>query len=261
MADDAQEIIGKWTVRVMNWVWEYEFSPGGKVTWRDTRSSEKGVGRWALSPKSVNISWSDSATTESWLRPLTPAKQKGWYNATYYTGNYEMQKVVAAVATASQAGKAIFATMDQCGIAALDEILSRSISEGMEYSGLIFKQGAKFGFTAPVRGERQSALQMLIVPAGGSPADIEAAIQGAIKDAKQFVPAGTDPVGTYHTHGNMGGAGEIFSPQDRAFHNLRHWFAYLGTPSRAILRLTPKDRPAGEDPAWAAFGGKAEKLR
>lgn len=96
MADDALEIIGKWTVRVKDWVWEYEFSPGGKVTWRDTRSSEKGVGRWALSPKFVNLSWSDSTTTESWTRPLTPAKQKGWYNATYFTGNYEMQKVVAA---------------------------------------------------------------------------------------------------------------------------------------------------------------------
>lgn len=96
MADDAQEIIGKWTVRVKDWVWEYEFSPGGKVTWRDTRSSEKGVGRWALSPKFVNMSWSDSTTTESWTRPLTPARQKGWYNATYFTGNYEMQKVVAA---------------------------------------------------------------------------------------------------------------------------------------------------------------------
>lgn len=96
MADDAQEIIGKWTVRVKDWVWEYEFSPGGKVTWRDTRSSEKGVGRWALSPKFINLSWSDSATIESWTRPVTPSGQKGWYNATYFTGNYEMQKVVAA---------------------------------------------------------------------------------------------------------------------------------------------------------------------
>lgn len=261
MADDAQEIIGKWTVRVLDWVWEYEFSPGGKVIWRDTRSSEKGVGRWALSPQSVNLSWSDSATTESWLRPLMPAKQKGVYKATYYTGDYEMQKVVAPVATASQAGKAIFATMDQCGITALDEILSRSISEGAEYAGLIFKQGAKFGFTAPVRGEPDAALPMLIVPTGGSSADIEAAIQQAIQDAKRLVPAGTDPVGTYHTHGNKQGSGEIFSPQDRGFHNLRHWFAYLGTPSRAILRLTPKDRPAEENPALAAFGGKAEKLR
>lgn len=167
----------------------------------------------------------------------------------------------AAVATASQAGKAVFPTMDQCGIAALDEILSRSITEGAEFAGLIYKQGARFGFTAPVRGEPDAALPMLIVPTGGSPADIQAAIQRAINDAKRLVPPGTDPVGTYHTHGNKSGSGEIFSPQDRGFHNLRHWFAYLGTPSRRILKLTPKDRPADENVALAAFGGKAEKLR
>jgi hypothetical protein len=172
-----------------------------------------------------------------------------------------LQALVAALATTSQAGKAVFASMDQCGIAAIDEILNRSISEGAEFAGLIFKQGVRFGFTAPIRGEPDSALPMLIVPTGGSPAAIEAAIQRAINDAKRLVPAGTDPVGTYHTHGNKQGAGEIFSPQDRGFHNLRHWFAYLGAPSRAILRLTPKDRPAEENPALAALGGKAEKLR
>ena len=50
MADDAREIMGKWTVRIKAWVWEYEFSQGGKVTWRDTRGTEKGVGRWSLAP-------------------------------------------------------------------------------------------------------------------------------------------------------------------------------------------------------------------
>jgi hypothetical protein len=94
MADDAEEVIGKWTVRVKDWVWEYEFSPGGKVTWRDTRSPEKGSGRWAMTPKSINLSWTDSPVTESWFRPVTMAKQKGWYNASYYAGPYEMQKIV-----------------------------------------------------------------------------------------------------------------------------------------------------------------------
>ena len=64
-----------------------------------------------------------------------------------------------------------------------------------------------------------------------------------------------------HTHGNKAGAGEIFSPQDRGFHNLRHWIGYLGTPAGAILKLTPKDRPSNEHPALAAFGGKATTLR
>jgi hypothetical protein len=96
MADDTVEIMGKWTVWVKQWVWEYEFSPGGKVTWRDTRSREQGVGRWSSSPKFINMSWFDSATTESFNRPLTPAKQEGWYNApSYYVGKYKAEKVVA----------------------------------------------------------------------------------------------------------------------------------------------------------------------
>jgi hypothetical protein len=215
-----------------------------------------------------------------------------------------LQALVAAVATASQAGKAVFARMDDCGIAALDEIQSRSNTGGVrrqlhgtvttqavqgvesgrvvlaqtlepaalaavvqrspdttEYSGLIFRRGAPFGFTAPVRGEPDSALKLGFDADGGTPADIQAAIQRALNDAKGRVPAGSDPVGTYHTHGNKQGAGESFSWNDRGFHNLRHWFAYLGTRSRAILRFTPKDRPADENVALAAFGGTAERLR
>lgn len=94
MSDDAQLVIGKWMVQLKGWIWEYEFFSAGKVTWRDTRSNEKGVGRWTLSPKYLNISWSDSPTTESWTRPLTKQRQKGWYSATYFTGNYEVQKIV-----------------------------------------------------------------------------------------------------------------------------------------------------------------------
>lgn len=92
ISDDAHAILGKWTVWVKDWIWEYEFLPGGKVAWRDTRSNEKGVGRWSLSPKSVNMSWSDSTTTESWPRPLMPVRQKGWYKSSYYTGSYVAQK-------------------------------------------------------------------------------------------------------------------------------------------------------------------------
>ena len=96
MADDTQEIIGKWTVRVKDWVWEYEFSPDGKVTWRDTRSNEKGAGRWSLAPKLINLSWSGSSTKESWYRPLTPSKQEGWMSSSYYNGKYKMEKVIGA---------------------------------------------------------------------------------------------------------------------------------------------------------------------
>jgi hypothetical protein len=96
MGEDVAELIGKWTVRVKNWVWEYEFSPGGKVTWQDTRSNERGEGRWALSSTLLNLSWSDSATKESWRRPLNPEDHTGWYNSEYYAGPYKVQKKVVA---------------------------------------------------------------------------------------------------------------------------------------------------------------------
>jgi len=153
-----------------------------------------------------------------------------------YSGQLVVVVTTGAV-QASQANKMVFSSVDKCGIAAVDEVLAGSILEGNEFSGLIVKQGGAFGFTSPKRGE----------PDAASP--------------QMLTPPGTTAIGTYHTHGNKAGAGEIFSPQDRAFHNLRHWIAYLGTPAGAILKFLPKDRDPNEHPALAAFGGKAITLR
>ena len=98
MADDTKEILGKWTVWVKDWVWEYEFLPGWRVLWRDTRSNEKGEGRWSPSAKLINVSWIGSSTIESWHRPIKPSNQKGWYQSSYYVGEYTMQKVLASSA-------------------------------------------------------------------------------------------------------------------------------------------------------------------
>ena len=94
MADDRKVLIGKWTVRVKDWLWEYEFSENGAVTWRDTRSLEKGSGRWSMGPMSLYISWSNSPQTkESWQLPLsTASNKKAWYSAPYYTGPYQIEK-------------------------------------------------------------------------------------------------------------------------------------------------------------------------
>jgi hypothetical protein len=94
---DEQVLMGKWTVRVQNWIWEYEFFPGGRVTWRDTRSSEKGTGKWSLEASVVKMIWNDSTSTESWKRPITPVNQRGIYRSTYFNGEYTMQKTVGAV--------------------------------------------------------------------------------------------------------------------------------------------------------------------
>lgn len=94
---DTDILIGKWTVWVKDWVWEYEFFPNGTVTWRDTRSAEKGTGRWSASPQLINMSWTGSSATESWQRPLSVMKQtNGWYNAPYYKGPYARQKIAPA---------------------------------------------------------------------------------------------------------------------------------------------------------------------
>ena len=100
MSGDLDLLIGKWLVKVRPpgrpepWTWEYEFLPGGSVNWHDLKSAEKGTGNWAANSKLVNIWWKDSATRESWLRPLVPAPplNKTWYESSYYRGQYKIEK-------------------------------------------------------------------------------------------------------------------------------------------------------------------------
>lgn len=102
MAGDLDLLIGKWIVKVRPpgrsepWTWEYEFHHGGRVTWQDLKTAERGSGTWAANSKLVNISWKDSATRESWTRPLTPAPplNKTWYESSYYRGQYKIEKPV-----------------------------------------------------------------------------------------------------------------------------------------------------------------------
>lgn len=92
MADDTQEIIGTWTVKFKEWIWEYTFTPDGKVTWRDPLNNEKGSGRWAIMGKFINLSWAGSTTAESWTRPIKSTDQSGWYSASYGTGAFKANK-------------------------------------------------------------------------------------------------------------------------------------------------------------------------
>src|SRR3954469_3240760 len=93
---DDREILGTWTVKFMHWTWEYTFTPDARVTWRDPLNNEHGEGRWGLGPKVVWITWKDSATKESFNRPIMPTNQAGWYDATYGKGPSRAQKVVPA---------------------------------------------------------------------------------------------------------------------------------------------------------------------
>jgi hypothetical protein len=105
MASDLDLLIGKWTVKVKDWTWEYEFqrdprAPNtGRVNWRDLNSFEKGSGSWAATPKLVNILWNGSKTRESWQRPLTALNDKTWYESSYFRGKYRIEKVGGAAPT------------------------------------------------------------------------------------------------------------------------------------------------------------------
>ena len=101
MASDLDLLIGKWTVKVKEWTWEYEFlrdggRDSGRVTWRDLNSFEKGSGNWAATSKLVNIFWNGSKTRESWQRPLTTSNDKTWYESSYFRGKYRIAKAGGA---------------------------------------------------------------------------------------------------------------------------------------------------------------------
>ena len=52
----TQEIIGIRTVKFKEWIWEFEITPDGKVTWRDPLNNQNGSGRWAIMGKFINLS-------------------------------------------------------------------------------------------------------------------------------------------------------------------------------------------------------------
>src|ERR1700722_19368222 len=93
----------------------------------------------------------------------------------------------------TQAEMAIFGNADAAAIAALDEILPRSIGENREFAGRIFHvPGRGFAFTRPNPGRRDD-----------SP-------PGPTTPPPKLITARN--VGTYHTHGgNFDETDEIFS--------------------------------------------------
>jgi hypothetical protein len=100
MASGIQELVGMWTVRFMQWTWEYTFTADGRVTWRDPWNNEHGSGRWALNGDDVNFSWFGSTTRETWhlRQPIETAGQSGDYVASYGKGEVKAQKTIESKA-------------------------------------------------------------------------------------------------------------------------------------------------------------------
>jgi hypothetical protein len=72
--------VGRWEVHVGKWVWLYNFTDRGQVTWRDKwNADENGSGHWSLKAdgSQIAIRWNGSATTDSWDVPLHADKSTG----------------------------------------------------------------------------------------------------------------------------------------------------------------------------------------
>jgi hypothetical protein len=92
MASDLDMLIGAWNVRVLNWVWRYEFNHNNTVVWKDTRSAERGSGTWSESAGAIILAWEDSQTRENWNRPISAANTRATYKSSYFNGLYKVEK-------------------------------------------------------------------------------------------------------------------------------------------------------------------------
>ena len=119
MADDIDILVGKWSVVVGRWKWEYTFGRDGSVRWFDPNVKEGGTGRWTRGWRDgigvIDFSWVGSSTKEYWKQPFSATDQRGHVSASY--GEYDttavklVDKTVAAEQEVRQlydAGKITF---------------------------------------------------------------------------------------------------------------------------------------------------------
>lgn len=64
-----ERVLGWWTVRTGSFLWVYVFEPSGTVRWLDPYNKKGGAGQWKEANGNLSISWSGSATKESWTVP------------------------------------------------------------------------------------------------------------------------------------------------------------------------------------------------
>lgn len=113
-----------------------------------------------------------------------------------------------------------YPTQDASAIDAIKDINPKSIAEGREYAGRIYKNpDGTYSYTAPNRGTKDSS----------NPGSY---------------PPGTTNGGYYHTHGadDPGYDNENFSSADKTFSEREGAPGYLGTPKGAIKKYVPKGK-------------------
>ncbi len=137
-------------------------------------------------------------------------------------------------------GSAMLLSADAVAKHVLAAINPTSILQNREFSGMIFAQSGRYGFTGPTRSPDETA---------------------ATPDLK--VPAGATAVAMYHTHGagfariSGSSAAEGFSIDDRMMSKKHGLDGYLGTPGSGLFKLTA---PALSEKSNLLALGKVSKL-
>ncbi len=67
----------KWRVRVEQWVWDYDFSHKGTVTWRDPFNGEHGAGTWRVEGGQLVVDWKGTTSKDVWDVPIFPQHATG----------------------------------------------------------------------------------------------------------------------------------------------------------------------------------------
>lgn len=110
-----------------------------------------------------------------------------------------------------------YRTIDAAGIAAVSDVLSASITQNIEYAGVVYRNwNGSYSYTAGNPGTENTSY-------AGDP------------------PWFHTEVADYHTHSadDENGLAEIFSPADMQGNDEQHIFGYLGTPRLAIKKYDP----------------------
>ena len=206
------------------WKWEWESTPFGEIA--PTGSLEfnlRFAGQYYDNETGThyNINRDYNPVTGRYIQSDPIGLDGGFSTFAYVNGNPVMLVDLEGLCLSSQRKKTYtvinrenFNAENNMAVSALTSVLSQSIREHREYTGVIYVIGSSAFYTNPRKNSKaKGELHFEDVPTNGK------------------------EIAYYHTHGgkDRGYNGEIFSSEDLAIADEYKINAYVATPSRRIL--------------------------